>query len=90
MQVPWLTVNPIRLMNDNKSVAGVNLGRMWDQGERTARWMIALLDLLDKGTVAPHLDVILPFSRAAEAHARLENRENFGKVILVPDGRMPA
>ncbi len=90
LQVPWLTVNPIRLMNDNKSVAGVNLGRMWDQGERTARWMITLLDLLDKGTVTPHLDGVLPFSRAAEAHARLENRENFGKVILVPDGRMPA
>ena len=34
-QVPWLSINPIRLMNDNRSLGGVNLGRMWDEGART-------------------------------------------------------
>ena len=33
------------------------------------------------------IDRVLPFSRAAEAHDRLEERRNVGKVILVPDAR---
>ncbi len=83
--VPWLKLNPIRLMNDNKSLAGVNLGRMWDMGYKTRRWVEALLVLLESGKIEPVIDVVLPFSRAGEAHQRLENRLNIGKVILVPD-----
>ena len=86
-QVPWLRLNPIRLMNDNKSVAGVNLGRMWDQGARTATWMAALLERLADGRIAPVIDRVLPFSAAAAAHDRLEQRLNVGKVVLVPDVR---
>jgi NADPH:quinone reductase-like Zn-dependent oxidoreductase len=86
-RVPWLRINPISLMNDNKSVAGVNLGRMWDQGERTGRWMDALLGLLAEGRLTPVIDGVLPFSRVAEAHARLEQRLNVGKIVLVPDGK---
>ncbi len=84
-QVPWLKLNPIRLMNDNKSIGGVNLGRMWDQQSRTGGWMEELLVLLAAGHIAPVIDRVLPFSAAAEAHDRLENRLNVGKVILVPD-----
>ena len=84
--VPWLKLNPIRLMNDNKSLAGVNLGRMWDMGHKTRGWVESLLDLLESGKINPVIDSVHPFSRAAEAHQRLENRLNVGKVILVPDG----
>lgn len=83
--VPWLRLNPIRLMNDNKSVAGVNLGRMWDQQARTGAWMESLLALQAAGSLAPVIDRVLPFAAAAEAHHRLEARLNVGKVILVPD-----
>lgn len=85
-QVPWLQLNPIRLMNDNKSIAGVNLGRMWDMGTMTHRWVEDLLELQSSGKINPVIDKVLPFSRAGEAHQRLENRLNVGKVILVPDG----
>jgi len=85
-RVPWLQLNPIRLMNDNKSIAGVNLGRMWDQAERTAQWTEELLRLLARGDIAPRIDRVLPFSAAAAAHARLEERKNKGKIVLVPDG----
>lgn len=84
-QVPWLKLNPIRLMNDNKSIGGVNLGRMWDQQSRTGSWMEDLLAMLATGRIAPVIDRVLPFSAAAEAHDRLENRLNVGKVILVPE-----
>lgn len=84
-RVPWLKLNPIRLMNDNKSLAGVNLGRMWDAADRTRGWVEDLLDLAASGKIAPRIDAVLPFSRAGEAHQRLERRLNVGKVILVPD-----
>lgn len=82
--VPWLKLNPIRLMNDNKSVAGVNLGRMWDQGERTSLWMDELLELLAAGDIAPVIDTVFSFDDVGQAHRRLEDRLNVGKVILVP------
>jgi NADPH:quinone reductase-like Zn-dependent oxidoreductase len=88
--VPWWQLNPIRLMNDNKSVAGVNLGRMWDQAERTRTWSEQLLALLEQGAIAPRIDSVLPFSAAGQAHQRLEQRLNVGKVVLVPEeGRTP-
>jgi NADPH:quinone reductase-like Zn-dependent oxidoreductase len=84
-QVPWLTLNPIRLMNDNKAVAGVNLGRMWDQHEVVATWVKQLLDWLEAGQVKPHVDRTFSFSEAAAAHHYLHDRRNLGKVVLVPD-----
>lgn len=83
-QVPWFQLNPIRLMNDNKSIAGVNLGRMWDQQERTADWMNELLGMLADGRIAPVIDGVYSFEDAGLAHRRLEDRLNVGKVILVP------
>lgn len=83
--IPWLKLNPIRLMNDNKSMAGVNLGRMWDMGHKTNQWVESLLELLSAGKIDPVIDSVIPFSKAKEAHLRLENRLNVGKVILVPD-----
>ena len=83
-RVPWFGLNPIRLMNDNKSVGGVNLGRMWDQQSRTAVWMSGLLELLAAGHIAPVIDSVFDFDDVGQAHRRLEDRLNVGKVILVP------
>lgn len=83
-QVPWLQLNPVRLMNDNRAVAGVNLGRMWDQHARTGQWMQQLLELLAAGSVEPRIDSVHAFDQAAEAHRLLEDRENVGKIVLVP------
>ena len=82
--VPWLRLNPLRLMNDNKSLAGVNIGRMWDQQARTSRWMEALLELLFDGRIEPVIDAEFTFEEAGLAHRRLEDRLNVGKVLLVP------
>jgi NADPH:quinone reductase-like Zn-dependent oxidoreductase len=84
-QVPWLTLNPIRLMNDNKAIAGVNLGRMWDRHEMVTAWVTQLLDWLAAGKVKPHVDRAFAFREAAAAHHYLHDRRNLGKVVLVPD-----
>lgn len=44
--------------------------------------LFSVLDLLTRGLVKPVIDKVLPLSHAAEAHARLERREQFGKIVL--------
>jgi NADPH:quinone reductase-like Zn-dependent oxidoreductase len=75
---------PTTVMSDNRGIAGVNMGHMWDfiptlrwQGER-------LMTLYTEGAIRPHIDSALPFTEAAEAHRRLESGKTVGKVVLVP------
>ncbi len=77
---PWYS--PLRLMLDNKGVAGVNLGQLWDEAEVMAEEMKELLDLYRQGVVAPIVDKAFPAAQAAEAHRYIEERRNFGKVVL--------
>jgi NADPH:quinone reductase-like Zn-dependent oxidoreductase len=41
-----------------------------------------VLDLVARGLVKPVIDRVMPLARCAEAHARLERREQFGKIVL--------
>lgn len=83
-QIPWLKVNPITLMNENKGVLGVNLGHMWDEVERLSGWLDQLLVWWAEGKVRPHVDRAFPFAEAAAAHSYIQERRNVGKVLLVP------
>jgi NADPH:quinone reductase-like Zn-dependent oxidoreductase len=84
LQVPWLQMNPIALMNENKGVLGVNMGHMWHEAERCRGWLVEILELWKQGVVRPQVHATVPFSKAAEAHRILHARENVGKVVLVP------
>ncbi len=84
LAVPWLTFNPFTLLNANKGVMGVNMGRTWQHQERMRGWLARLLELWQQGILRPHVHAVVPFSRAAEAHRILHARENIGKVVLVP------
>ena len=44
--------------------------------------LFAALELFKRGLLKPVIDTVLPLDRAADAHRRLENREQFGKVVL--------
>lgn len=81
-RVPWLRLNPVALMNDNKSIAGLNLATMWHETRRLQAWMAPLLGWLADGSVAPVIDQVVPAARAGEAQLRLQRRENVGKVLL--------
>ncbi len=83
--VPWLRVNPLALMNENIGVMGVNMGRLWGEGERVTSWLHMLLELWRIGELRPVIHAALPFERAAEAHRLIHNRENLGKVVLTSD-----
>ncbi len=83
--IPWLQVNPIALMNANKGVMGVNMARMFGEGDRVAGWVVRLLQLWQEGVIRPVVHARIPLERAAEAHRILHDRENLGKVILVTE-----
>lgn len=82
--VPWLRFNPLRLMNDNRGVFGVNLGHLWDQNEMIRNWTSQLVAWQAEGKITPVLDRSFPFAEAAAAHRHIESRGNIGKVVLIP------
>lgn len=84
LQVPWLKVNPVALMNANHGVYGVNMGRLWDDVDRVYGWVGDLFELWGQGEIRPRLDTTFGFDQAAEAHQYLHDRKNFGKVLLIP------
>jgi NADPH:quinone reductase-like Zn-dependent oxidoreductase len=42
------------------------------------------MDMVERGTLAPVIDEVLPLERAVEGLRLIENREVFGKVIVAP------
>ncbi len=75
---------PLTLMNDNRGVFGVNVGRLWDRAELLARMLADIVGLAAAGTFDPVVDRTFPMDRAGDAHAYIQGRKNFGKVLLVP------
>ena len=80
VRLPWF--HPIKLMNDNKAVIGVNLGHLWDRIELLRGEMLALLADYDAGRIAPVVGKTFPLVQAAAAHRFLQERQNVGKVLL--------
>ena len=81
---PWLQFNPLSLMNANKGVFGVNLGHMWDEGDRMAGWMDQLIQLWEQGAIKPRIARTFSFEDAPAAHHFIQDRSNIGKVLLTP------
>jgi NADPH:quinone reductase-like Zn-dependent oxidoreductase len=80
---PILT--PIKLMNDNKGYAGVNMGRLFGETAVLREAMNALFAMYEAGKIKPQIEHTFPFSQVKEAFASLEQRRNSGKVLLRPD-----
>ena len=73
---------PLALMNDNRSVAGVNLGHLWNDDVLLAPQIEALLSYAREGKLAPRVDRSFPLNEAAAAHRYIHERRNIGKVVL--------
>ena len=79
-QLPFF--HPIKLMNDNKAVIGVNLGHLWDHIGMLRREMLGLLGDYDAKRIAPVVGKTFPLAEAAKAHRFMQERQNVGKVVL--------
>ena len=75
---------PMQLLQANKGVFGVNMGHLWSEVELLGRELAAVLQGVEAGDFRPIVDAQVPFAEARKAHERLQDRQNFGKVVLVP------
>jgi NADPH:quinone reductase-like Zn-dependent oxidoreductase len=76
--------NPLKLMDDNKTISGTNVGHLFSRPDLVAPQLGALMEMYGKGELAPHVDRTFPFTEAAAAHQYIHDRKSKGKVLLVP------
>jgi NADPH2:quinone reductase len=80
-----LRIDPAPLSGGNRSLTGVFLGaEALFQPERVRAMLDALLRDLARGELRVVVDRSFPLAEAAAAHAWVEGRSAFGRVVLVP------
>jgi len=72
------------LMTGNQSLTGVFLGAEFAMGPRAHDNITRLLGDVATGSLRAVVDRTFPLSEAAAAHAYMEDRKAFGRVVLVP------
>jgi len=74
----------IPLIDKNRGVFGCNVGHLWDVMDQLQPDMDEILRLVSDGTFDPVVDKTFPFHEAPDAHRYIQDRKNFGKVLLTP------
>lgn len=80
-------VSPIKLFDENKSIAGFNLRHLlYQQGgtEYVHKAMEHVFKLYSEGKIKPVVDSTWALEDVAEAMQKMHNRENVGKIVLDP------
>lgn len=75
-------VDPMRLFGRNLTISGLWLGAMPPQAVR--RSLEESVQVIASGKVKPVIGHTFPLEQVADAHALLEGRGSFGKVIIRP------
>ena len=76
---------PLSLMNHNRAVLGLSLGRLWGNVGQLRAAMDSILQDISAGRLRPVLAATFPLERAGDAHRYLQSRANLGKVVLTVD-----
>jgi NADPH:quinone reductase-like Zn-dependent oxidoreductase len=76
--------NPLTMINTNRSVSGYHLGHLIDHPQLILSAAESILDLYQQGKIKPQIDSVWAFDDVGKAMARMHERQNVGKVILVP------
>lgn len=76
--------SPMKLMDDNKTVAGTNMGHLFGRPDLIEPQLTALMEMYEKGEIKPYVDRTFPFAEAGAAHQYIHDRKAKGKVLLVP------
>ncbi|MBV8461936.1 MAG: zinc-binding alcohol dehydrogenase family protein [Acidimicrobiales bacterium] len=79
------TVDVSNLRPNNQSLSGYFLGAELLLFPRAYPMIARLLDEIARGELRVVIDRTFPLSAAAEAHAYIESRQSFGRVLLVPE-----
>ena len=73
--------DPLKMMNSNKAVFGVHMGRMDDESLFQSH-LRALSAMLERGDIEPIIDSVWRFEEVANAQRHMHERKNRGKVLL--------
>jgi NADPH:quinone reductase-like Zn-dependent oxidoreductase len=76
--------HPLEMIGRNRVVFGVNIGHLREKSSVLREILGEVLAHVADGTFDPVVDRTFPFAEASEAHAYIQARKNFGKVLLVP------
>lgn len=79
-----LSLNTLKLMQANKAVCGFHLGYITDEQLLSSN-MSKLLELYGQGKIKPRIDSCYHFEEVTDAMRRMHERQNIGKVILLPE-----
>uniref|UniRef100_A0A673AS89 Synaptic vesicle membrane protein VAT-1 homolog n=1 Tax=Sphaeramia orbicularis TaxID=375764 RepID=A0A673AS89_9TELE len=79
-----LSLGTMKLMQANKAVCGFHLGYLSDE-ELISKAMVKLLELYSQGKIKPRIDSSFRFEEVTDAMRRMHERQNIGKVILLPE-----
>uniref|UniRef100_A0A8C4QZG5 Vesicle amine transport 1-like n=2 Tax=Eptatretus burgeri TaxID=7764 RepID=A0A8C4QZG5_EPTBU len=81
-------VNPLRLYEENKCLAGFQLLPLLtrpDGATRVRHTMARLTHLYIKGVIRPRIDSVWALEEVKEAMQRIHDRGNVGKILLEPE-----
>uniref|UniRef100_A0A3Q3X0E0 Enoyl reductase (ER) domain-containing protein n=1 Tax=Mola mola TaxID=94237 RepID=A0A3Q3X0E0_MOLML len=81
-----LSLSTLKLMQANKAIGGFHLGHIADE-QLIRRTMFTLLELYNQGHIKPRIDSRYHFEEVADAMRRMHERQNIGKVILLPEAK---
>jgi len=81
----WPRFAPLALMNENRAVAGANIGHLWDAEQILRPQIETLLGYAREGRIHPRVDRAFALSESAAAHRYIHERRNVGKVVLQLD-----
>jgi NADPH:quinone reductase-like Zn-dependent oxidoreductase len=76
--------SPRKLMDDNKTVSGCNMGHLFGELPMLIEQFGALVKMYEAGQIKPHVDRTFTFDEAPQAHHYIHDRKAKGKVLLVP------
>jgi len=76
--------SPRLLMDDNKTISGVNMGHLFHRLDLLRPQVASLMSLYEARAIAPHVGGTFSFEEAPAAHHFLHDRKAIGKVLLIP------
>jgi NADPH:quinone reductase-like Zn-dependent oxidoreductase len=79
---------PFDLLDKNRGVFGINLGHLWHEIDRLGVVFHEVMNEVGERRLVPVIDREFRFEEAAAAHAYMQGRNNFGKVLLVTSGAL--
>jgi NADPH:quinone reductase-like Zn-dependent oxidoreductase len=75
-------IKPYEMIGKNKAIMGYHLGKLKGAEHKIKRAIKGINVMIETGNINPVIGKVFPFDQAAEAHTYIQERKNFGKVIL--------